>query len=68
MVRILIWLIRLYQKYVSPLFPRSCKFSPTCSQYSIEVLQKYGFLKGMIKALWRILRCNPFSAGGYDPS
>ena len=60
MVRILIWLIRLYQKYVSPLFPRSCKFSPTCSQYSIEVLQKYGFLKGMIKALWRILRCNPF--------
>jgi len=68
MVKILIWLIRLYQKYVSPLFPRSCKFIPTCSQYSIEVLQKYGFFKGMAKALWRVLRCNPFSAGGYDPS
>jgi putative membrane protein insertion efficiency factor len=68
MVKICIILVRFYQNHISRLLPRSCKYCPTCSQYAIEVLEKYGFTRGMIKALWRILRCNPFSAGGYDPS
>lgn len=64
--RILIKLIHLYRK----LFARStslCKYVPTCSQYAIEAIQKHGALKGGLMAIWRILRCNPFSKGGYDP-
>ncbi|MEJ5351837.1 MAG: membrane protein insertion efficiency factor YidD [Melioribacteraceae bacterium] len=64
---IFIYLIKIYQKIISPLFPSSCRFYPTCSQYAVEALSKYGVLKGGIKAVWRILRCNPFSKGGYDP-
>ena len=57
----------LYQKYVSPLFPPSCRFEPTCSEYAIQAINKYGILKGMRKAIIRILKCNPFHPGGYDP-
>ncbi|MDH7605755.1 MAG: membrane protein insertion efficiency factor YidD [Melioribacter sp.] len=64
---IFIYLIKIYQKIISPLFPSSCRFYPTCSQYAVEALSKYGVLKGGTKAVWRILRCNPFSKGGYDP-
>jgi len=64
---IFIYLIKIYQKIISPLFPSSCRFYPTCSQYAVEALSKYGVLKGGLKAMWRILRCNPFSKGGYDP-
>ncbi|MEG8947818.1 membrane protein insertion efficiency factor YidD [Rosettibacter firmus] len=64
---IFIYLIKIYQKLISPLFPSSCRFYPTCSQYAVESLSKYGLLKGGIKAIWRILRCNPFNKGGYDP-
>ncbi|HPG39183.1 MAG TPA: membrane protein insertion efficiency factor YidD [bacterium] len=60
-------LIRLYQLFISPLFPNTCKYYPSCSTYTIQALKKYGFLKGSIKAVNRILRCNPFSDGGYDP-
>ena len=60
-------LIRFYQKFISVRTPPSCKFIPTCSKYAILAIEKYGFLKGSLKAIWRILRCNPFSKGGYDP-
>jgi putative membrane protein insertion efficiency factor len=66
--RILLGLVRLYQKYLSPLkgYP-SCKYYPTCSQYAVEAIERFGALKGIRLAAWRILRCNPFSKGGYDP-
>lgn len=67
MKNILIYLIKLYRKYISPLSPPSCRFYPTCSQYSIEAITKYGAIKGSYLSLTRILRCNPFSKGGYDP-
>ena len=68
MKRILLSCIRFYQKHLSGLKGySSCKFYPTCSNYSIEAIEKYGAFKGGILALWRILRCNPFSKGGYDP-
>lgn len=62
-----IFLIKIYQKAISPLFPPSCRFYPTCSNYAIESFQKFGVFKGGAKAVWRILRCNPFSKGGFDP-
>lgn len=62
----LIKLIRMYQKYVSPLKQPSCRYYPSCSNYAILAIEKYGFLKGSIKAVWRVLRCNPFSKGGVD--
>jgi len=64
---VLIKLIKIYQKLLSPMFPPSCRFYPTCSEYAVESISKYGVFKGGIKALWRILRCNPFSKGGFDP-
>ena len=64
----MIGMIRFYQKYLSGLKRYShCRFIPTCSQYGLEAIEKYGALKGGLLALWRILRCNPFSSGGYDP-
>ncbi len=60
-------LIKLYQKNISPLSPPRCKYYPTCSQYAIEALSTWGFIRGIFLAIWRILRCNPFSRGGYDP-
>ncbi|RKI41468.1 membrane protein insertion efficiency factor YidD [bacterium D16-51] len=68
MKKIMIFLINLYRKYVSPL-KRSptCIYTPTCSQYAVEALEKYGFLKGSFLAVRRILRCHPFAKGGYDP-
>jgi uncharacterized protein len=64
---IFIILIRFYKKFVSPLFPPSCRFYPTCSEYAIQALDKYGVIKGGLMAGWRVLRCNPFNKGGYDP-
>lgn len=64
----LITIIRFYQQYLSALKGgATCRFVPTCSAYAIEAITKYGALKGGALALWRILRCNPFSKGGYDP-
>ena len=63
----MIWLIRLYKKFISPLKPPCCRFTPTCSAYAIEAFQKRGFFAGFILMTWRILRCNPFGRGGYDP-
>ena len=67
MKKILIYIVKLYQKLISPLKPRTCRFYPTCSEYSIKALEKYGALKGGYKSIKRILRCNPFNKGGYDP-
>ena len=59
--------IRFYQRNISPSRPACCRFIPTCSQYALEAIQKYGALKGGWMAFRRILRCNPFHKGGYDP-
>ena len=67
MKRLLIRLVRFYQKGISPLKPPCCKYIPTCSQYAVEALERFGALKGTALAVGRILRCNPFSRGGYDP-
>ncbi|MCY6356376.1 membrane protein insertion efficiency factor YidD [Clostridium sp. ZS2-4] len=67
MKKILINVIKFYRKYISPFKRPCCRFYPTCSQYAIEAIQKYGALKGGIMAIKRIVRCNPFSKGGYDP-
>jgi putative membrane protein insertion efficiency factor len=67
MKRILILIIRFYRRFISPLKRPSCIYYPTCSQYAIEAIQKYGSLKGGFMAIKRILRCHPFHEGGYDP-
>ena len=59
--------IRIYQYCISPVLPPACRFTPTCSQYALEAIEKYGALKGGYLAFRRILRCNPFHKGGYDP-
>lgn len=67
MKRVLIGLVRFYRRYISPMRPPCCRFIPTCSQYAIEALEKYGAVKGGYLALRRILRCTPLCKGGYDP-
>ena len=67
MKHVMIWLVRLYKKFISPLLPPACRFTPTCSEYAIEAFRKRGFFAGMILTVWRILRCNPFGKPGYDP-
>ena len=67
MKRPLIWLIKFYRKYISPNTKPCCKYYPTCSAYSLEAIERFGAFKGSFLSLWRILRCNPFSKGGYDP-
>ena len=63
----LIWVVRLYQRTLSPLLPECCRFQPTCSQYAVEALSRFGLLKGGALTCWRLLRCQPFAQGGYDP-
>ena len=60
-------LIRVYRRYVSPMLPPSCRFTPSCSLYTLQALEKYGLLKGGFMGARRLLRCHPFSEGGYDP-
>ena len=68
MKKIFIGLIKFYRNYISGLKPyATCKFIPTCSEYGIEAIEKYGVFKGGLLTIWRILRCNPFSKGGFDP-
>lgn len=59
--------IMLYRRFISPISPPSCKFTPTCSRYGMDALRRYGLLRGGWLSLWRILRCNPIHRGGYDP-
>jgi len=67
MSKVLIALIRVYQYAISPLFGPRCKYYPSCSNYAIGALREHGVLRGLGLAAWRLLRCNPFSDGGYDP-
>ena len=67
MKRVLLYLIRCYRKYVSPMKHTKCPYYPSCSEYGYEAIQKYGALKGGMLASYRVLRCNPFSKGGYNP-
>jgi len=67
MKKIMIAAIRLYQKYLSPLKGTKCPYFPSCSGYGLEAIETHGAFRGGLLALWRILRCNPFSKGGYDP-
>jgi putative membrane protein insertion efficiency factor len=60
-------LLRLYKRWISPAFPPSCRYVPTCSEYAMEVVERYGTLRGAAMAAWRLLRCHPFAKGGYDP-
>ena len=64
---VFIFLIKCYKKLISPLLPKTCRFTPTCSSYAIEALQIHGVFKGSYLSIKRILRCNPFCKGGYDP-
>ena len=67
MKSLLIGAIGFYRRWISPMLPPSCRFYPTCSDYAEIALEKHGALKGSLLAIGRVLRCNPFSAGGYDP-
>jgi putative membrane protein insertion efficiency factor len=59
--------VRAYQRVISPVFPRRCKYHPTCSAYAVQAIESFGILRGAVLAGWRLLRCNPLSRGGYDP-
>ena len=65
--RIVLAPVRAYQRFVSPALPRRCKYHPTCSAYAVQAVESFGILRGVVLAVWRVLRCNPFSHGGYDP-
>jgi putative membrane protein insertion efficiency factor len=68
MKKVFLWLIRFYRSQLSPRKGYgSCKYIPTCSEYGLEAIERFGAIKGGLMTLWRILRCNPFSTGGYDP-
>ena len=67
MKRLLVFIVRFYQASIRPVFPMTCRFSPNCSEYFIEAVERRGALMGALLGIWRVLRCNPFSKGGYDP-
>ncbi len=67
MKKLLLSLIRFYKNHISIHTPPSCKYYPTCSEYGYEAIERFGAFKGTALTIWRILRCNPFSKGGYDP-
>ena len=67
MKAVFIFLVRVYQLYISPLWPSTCRFYPSCSQYAIEAIYKYGAVKGIYLGAVRLLKCHPFHPGGYDP-
>jgi uncharacterized protein len=59
--------IEIYQRLISPAIPKRCKYEPSCSRYALDAIREYGILRGLVLAGWRVLRCNPWSYGGYDP-
>ncbi|HYA12991.1 MAG TPA: membrane protein insertion efficiency factor YidD [Syntrophales bacterium] len=65
--KILVFFVRVYQVCISPLFTPCCRFFPSCSEYAIDAIQRYGPIKGLYYGLMRLLRCHPFCPGGYDP-
>jgi putative membrane protein insertion efficiency factor len=68
MKKFIIFPIKLYKIFISPFLGKNCRFYPTCSQYAIDAIEKYGILKGLFKSLIRICKCHPFHPGGYDPA
>lgn len=64
---VMLQLLRAYKWAISPLFPPSCRYVPTCSEYAMEAVERFGVLRGVAMASWRVLRCHPFAHGGYDP-
>ena len=64
---VVLWLLRAYKWAISPMFPPSCRYVPTCSEYAMEAVERYGARRGGLMAAWRLLRCHPFAHGGYDP-
>lgn len=67
LARAILFAVRFYQSAISPLHGPCCRFTPTCSEYCVQAIQKYGIVKGLLKTAWRVLRCAPWSKGGYDP-
>lgn len=67
MQRAALFLIRMYRRYISPLKPASCRFTPTCSAYALQAVERFGALRGGLLALRRVLRCHPYNPGGFDP-
>jgi uncharacterized protein len=67
MKRVVVGLLRAYKWILSPMLPSACRYVPTCSEYALEAVERYGSLLGGVKATWRVLRCHPFARGGYDP-
>ncbi|MCI8397567.1 MAG: membrane protein insertion efficiency factor YidD [Clostridia bacterium] len=67
MKRIFIGIINVYQKYISPILGKHCRYYPTCSEYTKQAIKKYGIFKGTFYGIKRVMKCNPFSKGGYDP-
>jgi len=59
--------IRFYSRFISPALPARCKYHPSCSAYAVQAIERFGILRGLVLAVWRVLRCNPFSHGGFDP-
>jgi putative membrane protein insertion efficiency factor len=67
MKSVALWVLRIYKRWISPAFPPSCRYLPTCSEYAMEAVERYGVLRGGAMAAWRLLRCHPLAAGGLDP-
>ena len=65
--RLLLAPIVAYQRYISPALPQRCRYEPSCSHYATQAIREFGILRGLVLAVWRVLRCNPWSHGGYDP-
>ena len=64
---VLVAVLRFYQRWISPAFGQRCRYYPSCSEYAVQAVQRFGILRGLLLASWRLLRCNPWSRGGYDP-
>jgi putative membrane protein insertion efficiency factor len=62
-----LWMLRGYKRWISPAFPPSCRYVPTCSEYALEAVERYGAVRGLAMASWRVLRCHPLAKGGLDP-
>ncbi len=65
--RLVIGLIQVYRKFLSPMLPPTCRYEPSCSLYTVQAIEKYGVLKGLFMGVLRVLRCHPFAKGGFDP-